>query len=897
MPRPEGSAKKRWGSLSVLLLLVVVTSVPPGLAQAPPQPADQQQSEPSTGDPQRQKSQTSGAYQPTPSALPASKPGDSPFSDNPALRDLYRQYSLQSGKNIERFGASLFRSDSGNVDKLTMDVPVGPDYVLGPGDTVILDVSGGDPQRVRVVVDSAGRLTLPGGGTLMVSGMTIENAEQAIERVLVRRFNNAKVDLSLDRVKTVRVYLVGEVERPGAYQLSALSTVLDGLIAAGGPNKRGSMRVIRHYRGDKLISTIDLYDLMLHGTQSDTQRLESGDSIMVPPVGAQVAVDGAIRRPAAYELRNELTLDQVLDLAGGLRPEASLWQISIDRVEANNKHLTRTVSVPPNADPEAIKLALSASTVHDGDRIYVFPISAYSEASVYLEGHAFRVGKYAFRQGMRVTDLIRSYSDLLPEPRAQAEIVRLTGPDLTPHAIQFNIVDVLDGKGIAPELRPFDVIRVFGRYEVDAPTVTIAGEVLRPGVYPMVAGMRASDLIRIAGGFRRSAYLGDALLASYEIQNGMSVEIAVKQVNLRQIAGGDKDADLLLKPGDRLSIRQIAGWIDIGAAVTLAGQVQFPGSYGIDPGERLSSVIRRAGGFLPEAYPQAVVFDRPEIKERSEETKLTIMRKVETMANPAISSGTSDGGVAPAQTFELQRKEILTSLRSLPTSGRMVINITPDLGEWENTSNDPEMRGGDSLTVPQRPGFVAITDGLNNTTALIYLPGKRVRDYLKQASGLTRLADMKYLYLIQAGGQVTGKESTPAFSSVKDAVVGPGDTIVVPLKILSESETWRDVLSTAQEISDLAVTAQAINFLNNPRIKSLKPDTGPVGTTVNISGSHFGDKPGAVKFGNLVATATKWSADLIVVTVPSKAPVGKTNVVVTVGGTSSLPATFTVEKP
>ncbi len=896
MPRPEGSAKKRWGSLSVLLLLVVATSVLPGLAQAPPEPVDQQQSEYSTSDPQRQESQ-SRANQPTPSALPASKPGDSPFSDNPALRDLYRQYSLQSGKNIERFGASLFRNESGNVDKLTMDVPVGPDYVLGPGDTVILDVSGGDPQRVRVVVDSAGSLTLPGGGTLMVSGMTIENAEHSIERVLVRRFNNAKVDLSLARVKTVRIYLVGEVERPGAYQLSALSTVLDGLLAAGGPNRRGSLRVIRHYRGDKLISTIDLYDLLLRGTQADTQRLESGDSIMVPPVGAQVAVDGAIRRPAAYELRNELTLDQVLDLAGGLRPEASLWQISIDRVEANDKHVTRTVPVPPNADPEAIKLALSASTVHDGDRIYVFPISAYSEASVYLQGHAFRVGKYAFRQGMRVTDLIRSYSDLLPEPRAQAEIVRLTGPDLSPHAVQFNIVDVLDGKESAPELRPFDVIRVFGRYQMDAPKVTIAGEVLRPGVYPMVAGMRVSDLIRIAGGFRRSAYLGDALLASYEIQNGMSVEIAVKQVNLRQIGGGDKDADLLLKPGDRLSIRQIAGWKDIGAAVTVAGQVQFPGSYGIDPGEHLSSVIRRAGGFLPEAYPQAVVFDRPEIKERSEETKLTIMRKVETMANPASLSGTSDGGVAPAQTFELQRKEILTALRSLPTSGRMVINITPDLGEWENTSNDPEMRGGDSLTVPQRPGFVAITDGLNNTTALIYLPGKRVRDYLKQASGLTRLADMKYLYLIQAGGHVTGKDSNPAFSSVKDAVVGPGDTIVVPLKILSESETWRDVLSTAQEISALAVTAQAINFLNNPRIKSLKPDSGPVGTTVNISGLHFGDKQGTstVAFGKLLAKATKWSADLIVVTVPAKAPVGKTNVVVTVGGTSSLPATFTVQ--
>ena len=782
-----------------------------------------------------------------------------------------------------------------------MDVPVGPDYVLGPGDTVILDVSGGDPQRVQAVVDSAGRIILPGGGTLMVSGKTLENAEQAIERVMVRRFNNAKVDLSLARVKTVRIYVVGEVERPGAYQVSALSTVLDGLIAAGGPNRRGSLRIIRHYHGDKLISTIDLYDLLLRGTQPDLHRLESGDSIMVSPVGAQVQIDGAMRRPAVYELRNELTLDQVLELAGGLRPEASLWQISIDRVEPNEKHVTRTVPVPPNADPEAIKLALSASTVRDGDRIYVSPISAYSVDSVYLEGHAFRTGKYAFRPGMKVTDLIRSYSDLLPEPRAQAEIIRLTGPDLSPFTVEFNIADVLDGKQSAPELRPFDVIRVYGRYATDAPNVSIAGEVIRPDVYPMTAGMRVSDLIHMAGGFRRSAYLGDALLASYQVQNGRSVEIEVKQVNLRQVAGGNRDADLLLKPGDRLSIRQMAGWKDIGAAVTLAGQVQFPGSYGIEPGERLSSVIRRAGGFLPEAYPQAAVFDRPEIKERNEQIKLSIIRKVETMPNPASWSGTSKDRANPAVAFEQQRNEILTALRILPFSGRMVIKISPDLGEWENTSNDPEMRGGDSLTVPQQPGFVAITNGLNDTTALIYLPGKRVRDYLNQATDLTRFGDMKYLYLLQASGRATGKDSNPASGSVKDAIVEPGGTIVVPLKAMSESDTWKDVVRTTQEISALAVLAQTVNVLaqpttTSPMITSLNPNSGPPGNEVTISGSHFGDTPdnGKVTFGSLLASVTSWSANSIIVTVPAGAYIGNTKVVVTVGGASSPPATFNV---
>ena len=218
MSRLEGSAKTRGKPLCLLVVLTLVMSVSPGLAQARPQPGDQQEGEQSASDTQPQKAQQPTANQPTPSALPATKGVDSPYPDNPALRDLYRQYSIQDGKKLERFGASLFRNDSGNVNKSTMDVPVGADYVLGPGDTVMLDISGGDPQRVRAVVDSAGRISLPGGGMLMVSGKTLQNAEQAIERVMVRRFNNAKVDLSLTRVKTVRVYVVGEVERPGAYQ-------------------------------------------------------------------------------------------------------------------------------------------------------------------------------------------------------------------------------------------------------------------------------------------------------------------------------------------------------------------------------------------------------------------------------------------------------------------------------------------------------------------------------------------------------------------------------------------------------------------------------------------------------------------------------------------------------
>jgi protein involved in polysaccharide export with SLBB domain len=744
-----------------------------------------------------------------PPTFPTPKRADNPYPDNPALQDLYQQYSIRGSKTIERFGASIFKNGSGNTDKLAMDIPVGPDYVLGPGDTVMIDVSGGMPQGQRAVVDPEGRINLPGGGMLLVTGMTIEAAERATQDILVRRFNDAKVSLSLTRIRTIRVYVVGDVVRPGAYDISSLSTVLNGLYAAGGPTDRGSLRVVRHYRGDKLVETVDLYDLMLRGMRTDGKRLQSGDSILVSVAGPQVVLEGAVRRPAMYELRNEHSLEQALELAGGIPPEASLWQISVDRVEAHQRHVTLTVPIPPDAEVTTVKAALTAFSVQDGDRVFVAPINPVTEQSVYLEGHVFRSGKYAYRPGMKVTDLIRDYGDLLPEPANQAEIIRLEGPELRPRAIKFDITNVLESKDQAPELRPFDLIRVYGRYAVDPPKVTIAGEVLRPGTYPLNSTMRVSDLIRLAGGFSRSAYRENALLASYQVQNGESVQIEQRTVNLRQIASGDTGTDYLLKPGDRVSIRQMTGWRNIGAAVTITGEIQFPGAYGISPGEHLSSVIRRAGGFLPESYPPAAVFERQQVKDISEQTKQTIIRKIQTTPSPVkVSSDAS--ATNQAQIFEMQKNDMLAALKSQPASGRLVIKISSDVSEWENTPTDVELRAGDTLHIPKQPGFVMVTGQVNNSTALVFAPDKSVGAYLKMAGGPTKYADTKNLYLIRASGRVVGKDSGHTFRSVQDVLVGPGDTIVVPEKIEVESQTWKNVLSTAQFIAALAITAAVV---------------------------------------------------------------------------------------
>jgi protein involved in polysaccharide export with SLBB domain len=228
---------------------------------------------------------------------PATRPLPNPYPNLPSLQDLYRQIP-SGGIALKRFGADIFRNGTGNFDKLPMDLPAGPDYVLGPGDGLNINMWGKLSQKITVIVDRGGRIVLPESGTVVVAGHSLSDAEQIVQKALSTQFKNVRIDVSLTRLRTVRVYVVGDVERPGAYDISSLSTPLNALYAAGGPSGRGSLRTLRHYRGKQLVREVDLYDLMLDGIRSDVERMEQGDTILVPPVGPQVTVAGMVRRPA-----------------------------------------------------------------------------------------------------------------------------------------------------------------------------------------------------------------------------------------------------------------------------------------------------------------------------------------------------------------------------------------------------------------------------------------------------------------------------------------------------------------------------------------------------------------------------------------------------------------------
>ncbi|HTZ57389.1 MAG TPA: SLBB domain-containing protein [Acidobacteriaceae bacterium] len=725
-----------------------------------------------------------------------------------SLRDLYTQIPPDSTR-LKRFGSEVFtRHDDiagGSLGNRTMpvDLPIGPDYVLGTGDSLTINLWGGISQSFARVIDREGKIALPEAGSLVVAGLSLQQARSDIEGALKQQYHNAQVDVTIGRLRTVRVYVVGDVQRPGAYDVSSLSTPLNALYEAGGPTSVGSLRIIRHYRGQRLIREVDLYDFLLHGLRVDDERLEAGDTLLVPPTGPQVAIFGMVKRPAIYELKGNSTLKDALNDAGGVTVAAALDHITIERIDANKERETVTLDSSPN--PRAALEKIASFAVKDGDRIHVAPILPYSERAIYVEGHVVRPGKFPYRDGMQLSDVIHSYQDLLPEPAEKGEIVRLVAPDFHPETIQFDLADALIGN-MNPTLQPFDTIRVLGRYEVDAPKVMIRGEVLRPGNYALSQDMTPMKLVNMAGGFKRDALLTSADLASYTVEGGEKV---VSQRASIQI-GQENFDKVRLKPGDILTIHQLSGWNDIGASVTLDGEVTYPGSYGIEQGERLSSVLRRAGGLRDTAYAMGAVLIRTQVRELEEKTRLELIHQIETTSASARLAPNLSGQdqTALLQAATQQQAEVLQRLKSQPASGRLVIHISADINSWANTPADIEMHSGDVLTIPKRPGFVLVSGQVYNASALTYVPGKDASWYLRRAGGTNDVANRKEIFVIRANGTVVGRRSGEWYGTdVLGTRLDPGDVIVVPQRIIGGSLFWRNLLTVAQISSSIAITA------------------------------------------------------------------------------------------
>jgi protein involved in polysaccharide export with SLBB domain len=325
----------------------------------------------------------------------------------------------------------------------------------------------------------------------------------------------------------------------------------------------------------------------------------------------------------------------------------------------------------------------------------------------------------------------------------------------------------------------------------------------------MSQGMTVAGLVRMAGGFKRSAYRDEADLSSYVVENGQKVLVNHSNVAIEKALEGDASADVLLKPGDVVSIRRLAGWQDIGASVTINGEVEHAGSYGIEGGERLSSVLKRAGGFRAVAYPAAAVLDRVQVQQLAEQTRQEMILRIENTpvtVNPGTMSTQALAGLE--QSLQMQRQEVLTALRTHPASGRLVIHIDSDISKWENTSADVELRAGDTLYIPKRPNFVMVNGQVYNPVAVSYVPRRDLSWYLERAGGSTRTGDKHNIYVLRADGSIVVPRNSGSIwmgSGFRDVRMQPGDTIFVPEKIVGGSPVWQNVIGVAQIMSAMAV--------------------------------------------------------------------------------------------
>ncbi len=752
-------------------------------------------------------------------------------SADPDLRDFVVKVTLLRLQAFDEdalkpFGYDLFEGVPSTFAPVS-DIQVPVDYIVGPGDTLNVQLYGNEPASYELTVGRDGRVNFPKLGPIMVSGMSFDAARSTIEQHVSEQLIGSRVSVTMGELRSIRVFVLGEAEKPGSYTVSGLSTMTNALFVSGGVKKIGSLRNIELKRNGKLVSVLDLYSLLLHGDTSADQQLLPGDVIFIPPIGNTVAVYGAVRRPAIYELKNEKTVEQVIDVAGGLVPDADGKLVQLERIQPS--HLRRMIDI--DLTTNVGRSALLAN----GDKVRVPAIRPTLENSVELTGYVFRPGKFEYHSGLRLSDIIQSFDELRPEAdRHYVMIRREVPPEEKVQVISADLEGALIKRGTDadPKLQPRDKIFVFNlaasRERVVEPVlrdlelqatpdkpaqiVTIDGQVKAPGRYPLEPSMHVSDLIRAGGSLDDSAYSGEAELTRYEVINGNARQTALIPISLAAIRQGDPAADVKLMPYDTLVIKITPQWEEPGSIV-VQGEVRFPGTYPIHRGEKLSSVLARAGGFTDLAFVEGAIFIRDELKKREKDQLVLLTDRLQrdlaalSLEAISLSAATSNaaGAATSAQGLAIGQ-QLLVQLRQTKPVGRLVIDLNRVV---KGKGGDVIVRNGDKLLIPKENQEITILGEVQNPTSHVYRVGLTRDDYIAKSGGTTQQADRQRIYIVHANGDVVSGERTGWFRRSQMTEIRPGDTIIVPLDTerVRALPLWQAVTSI---MYNLAVTLLAI---------------------------------------------------------------------------------------
>ena len=674
-----------------------------------------------------------------------------------------------TGRLLPVYGSDLF-SNPQNYAANTA-VPAPDNYILGPGDQVQLQVSGPQDFNTTLVLDRNGQVNLPKVGPVSLAGVAVRDLEQTLTSHLGKVFTNFKASASLGRLRGIQVYVVGQAQQPGTFQLSSLSTLVNALFASGGPSANGSMRAIQLKRGGKTITTIDLYDFIAKGDKSRDLPLLAGDVIVIPPVGPRVAVAGAFDQAAIYELKpGSTSVADILNLGGGVPALAKSKKALLERINPD--------STPARSVKEIVLNTQGLqSNLQDGDVLVLLDISPAFANAVTLQGVVADPIRSSWFDGMRILDLI---------PDREALI--------TPDYYKRKNVLVQKGESIKDAA---DKSKEAGA-QIDTRIRSLVDQI--NWEYAVIERLDRDKL---------STQLIPFNLGKAVVQKDPAHNLALLPGDVVTILS---QTDLRL-PQERQS-----------RLVRLEGEVAAPGVYQTLPGETLPQLIKRIGGLTPQAYVFGTELNRESVKARQQANLDTLIRRLEAQSQSQqgslVANRNNNGGADQTATIlqlqQAQLKSQIERLKSFKSNGRLSLELDPRNPNLAALPDLP-LEDGDRILVPSIPGYVAAFGSVNNENMFIYRSGKTVGDVIKSA-GLTEDAEPDQAFVLRADGSIIARNDRSGWfgSNFESVPMMPGDTLVVPAQMDRESRynaIIRGFKDWTQILANLGLGVAALNSL------------------------------------------------------------------------------------
>ena len=660
-------------------------------------------------------------------------------STTPNQFQLFVQQS--TGRLLPIFGAGLFEGKRFNS---LANVPVPSAYVVGPGDDIDLKVWGAVDMALRLTVDRNGQIMIPKIGPVTVAGTRADELDRVLIKSVGYVYRNFELTATLGGLRSIQVYVVGEAKRPGLYTVSGLSTLLSAVFESGGPSAMGSMRHIELIRRGEKVTALDVYDFIYSGSTAQDAPLQPGDVIVIPPVGPRVAVLGALDKPAIYELKAETeSLQALMKYSGGLRVLTNPHKVQIERVDLKNKTAPRVVEAR-----EVDHVGLQ-STLRDGDVLTLFPISPQFANAVTLRGNVAAPLRYAYAKGMRVADLI-------PEPAALIQSDYYRRKNI--------IVQFESGKTATDDRIVNEVKHLLEEINWD---------------YAVVERLNVKEVKTELIPFNLSKAIRDKDPANnIELQPGDVVTIF-----------GVKDVPVPMAKRSHF--------------VNIGGEVNVPGIYQIQPGDTLPDLVKRAGGLSANAYAYGTTFTRESTRKQQQvnldEAVSQMQAQTESMASTLLQNASPNSADAASVQAQLTtQRQTVARLRTVKASGRIALEMDPTQAQYPTLL----LEDGDTITVPQRPSFVAVFGSVLAKTSFIYRKGDTVGDYINRA-GPTRDADLEGTLLIRADGTVVANEAQRSFAgfgnrSFMSTTLMPGDSVFVP-EVLDKRTSYTRFMQGAKD--------------------------------------------------------------------------------------------------